>query len=70
MKREPAVIIGIVAAAILAALQSLAGSGVLGQDVVDTIAMAIDPARGGWFLPIILAVITRLFVSPAAKPGL
>lgn len=69
IKREPAVVIGIIAAAALAAIQSLAGNGVIGQDVADTIGKAFNP-DGGWAIPIIVAVITRFFVSPAAKPGL
>jgi hypothetical protein len=70
LKSEPAVVIGIIAAAVLASLQSLAGNGVLGQDVVDTIASALDPTTGGWAIPIIVALVTRFFVSPAGKPGL
>ena len=62
LKKEPAVVIGIIAAAVLAALNSLAGNGVVGQDVVDTIALAIDPTKGGWALPIIVGAITRFFV--------
>lgn len=67
---EPAVAIGLIAACILAVLQTLVSGGIIGQDVLDTIAMAIDPAKGGWALPIIVGFITRFFVSPAAKPGL
>jgi len=69
IKREPAVVIGIIAAAVLATLQSLAGNGVLGQDLVDTIGRALDPTTG-WAIPIIVGLVTRFFVSPAAKPGL
>lgn len=69
LKKEPAIVIGIIAAAALAALQSLAGNGVVGQDVVDTIGSAIDPSKGGWALPILVGFVTRFFVSPAANPG-
>jgi hypothetical protein len=70
MKREPAVIIGILASALYAAVLSLTGSGVIGSDVAATIGLMIDPAQGGWLLPIIVALITRIFVSPAERPGL
>lgn len=62
LQKEPAVIIGIIAAAALAALNSLAGNGVIGQDVVDTIASAIDPTKGGWAIPILVGFVTRFFV--------
>lgn len=67
IKREPAVVIGIIAAAILAVLQSLAGNGVIGQDVVDTIGSAIDPTKAGWAIPILVGLVTRFFVSPATS---
>jgi amino acid permease len=69
IKREPAVVIGIVAAVILAVIQTLAGQGVLGTDVADTFAKALDPTTG-WALPIVLGIVTRFFVSPATKVGL
>lgn len=62
LRREPAVVIGILAAAVLAALRSLAGDGVIQPDFVDTVASAIDPTRGGWALPIIVGFVTRFFV--------
>ena len=64
IKREPAVVIGIIAAAILAAVQVAAGEGILGADIADTIGKALDPTTG-WALPIIVGIITRFFVSPA-----
>lgn len=67
LKREPAVVIGIIAAAALAVVQSLAGSGVVGQDVADTIGKALAP-DGGWAVPIIVAVVTRFFVTSATAP--
>jgi hypothetical protein len=67
LKNEPAVVIGVIAAALLAALQSLAGNGVLRPDIVDTVGKALDPTTGGWAIPILVSVITRFFVSPAAK---
>lgn len=63
IKREPAVVIGIVFAAVLAAIQSLAGDGVIGADLADTLGRALDPTTG-WALPIIGGIITRFFVSP------
>lgn len=64
LKREPAVVLGILFAAVLAAVQSLAGNGVLEPDLVATIGRALDPSSG-WALPIVAGVITRFFVSPA-----
>lgn len=69
IKGEPAFVIGTVAAVILAVLQTLAGRGIVGTDVLDTVARAIDPTTG-WAIPIILGFVTRFFVSPAEKPGL
>lgn len=68
IKREPAVVIGILAAALLAAIQTAAGEGVVGQDIADTIVKALDPTTG-WALPIIVGIITRFFVSPATRPA-
>lgn len=67
LKREPAVLLGILFAAVMAALQSLAGNGIIGQDVVDTIASAFDPSKGGWAIPLITGLITRQFVFSPAK---
>jgi hypothetical protein len=61
LKNEPAVVIGAIAAGILATVQTLAGSGVIGTDVLDTITQALDPTSG-WAIPLILGVITRFFV--------
>lgn len=69
--REPAVLIGIVAAVILAVVQSLAGNGVLSPDIATMIGKALDPAQGGWALPIILGIVTRFFVySPASTQAI
>ena len=62
IKKEPAVVIGIIAAVALAVVQSLATQGVIGTDVADTVAKALDPAQGGWALPILIGVVTRFFV--------
>jgi hypothetical protein len=64
IRREPAVVIGILFAAILAAVQSLAGNGVVEPDIVATVQRALDPSSG-WALPIVAGVVTRFFVSPA-----
>lgn len=69
LRHEPAVVIGVIAAAVLAAIQSLAGNGVIGADIADTISKALDPTTG-WAIPIVLGIVTRFFVSPAEKPGL
>lgn len=66
IKREPAVVIGIIAAAVLAGFQYAAGVGIIGTDLVDTIGKALDPTTG-WAIPIIVGIITRFFVSPATK---
>ena len=69
IRKEPAVVIGIVAAAALAAVQSLAGNEVISPDFAETIGRAFDPEKG-WALPIIVGIVTRFFVSPAEKVGL
>lgn len=66
IKNEPAVVIGILFAAALAAIQSLAGNGVISGDLTATIGRALDP-QSGWALPILAGLITRFFVSPASK---
>jgi hypothetical protein len=70
LRSEPAVVIGIIAAAVLAAIQSLAGNGVISGDVANIIGQALDPTKGGWAIPIIVGLVTRFYVSPAEKPGL
>ena len=69
IKREPAVVIGIVAAAVLAVVQSLAGNEVISPDIAATLQRAFEPTSG-WAIPLLLGVITRFFVSPAEKVGL
>ena len=69
LKNEPAILIGALAAAAMALVQSLGGNGIIGQDAVDTVASALNPTSG-WALPIVIGFITRFFVSPAGKPGL
>jgi len=61
LKREPAVVIGVLAAVVLAAVQSLGGNGIISGSIVDTVTKALDP-QSGWALPIVLAVVTRFFV--------
>lgn len=70
LKREPAVVIGILASVVLAVITSLAGNGVISQDIAATIGKALDPSQGGWAIPIIVGIVTRFFVSPAEKVGL
>jgi hypothetical protein len=65
IRNEPAIVIGILFAAVLAAVQSLAGNGVIDTDIAATIGRAIDPSSG-WALPILAGIITRFFVSPAS----
>ena len=68
LKREPVLVIGVLFAAAYAAITTLAGSGVIGQDIADSIGKAINP-EGGWLLPIIAALITRYFVTPTSAPS-
>jgi len=65
----PAILVGAIAAALLAAIQSLAGDGVIGEDVLATVAGALDPTKGGWLLPLLIGALTRFFVSPAERVG-
>ena len=69
IRNEPAVVIGVLAAGILAAVQAAGGQNLVGTDVVSFVSRALDP-NGGWAIPVIVAIITRFFVSPAAKVGL
>ncbi len=64
LKNEPAVVIGILFAAALAAIQSLAGNEVISADLAATVGRALDPTSG-WALPILAGIVTRFFVSPA-----
>lgn len=66
IKAEPAVAIGIVAAVVLAVVQTLGGHGVLSGNVVDWFTNALDP-NAGWAIPIVVGLVTRFFVSPATK---
>lgn len=65
----PAFWVGFIFSAILAVLQVAQGNGLIGQDVVDTIALAIAPEKGGWLLPLVIGLVTRFFVSPAKEVG-
>lgn len=69
LKKEPAVVIGALAAAFLAAVNVLVGNDLIGSGLGDFLTKALDPTSG-WALPLIVGVITRFFVSPAEKPGL
>lgn len=68
LKNEPAVVLGIVFAAVLAALQSLAGHGVIGPDIVATVQNLVGTVQNPGPAVLILAgIITRFFVSPPSK---
>lgn len=72
LRKEPAVIIGILAATTLAVVQSLAGQGVITPDLATTITGFFDNAStelpmDGWGLPVILGLVTRFFVYSPAK---
>lgn len=66
LNREPAVIVGIVAAVIIAVIQTLTSNGVIGADVLDTVEKALSP-NGGWALPILVGIVTRFLVFSPAK---
>lgn len=61
LKNEPAVVVSVVGAVLLAGAQTLAGHQVIGADIPDTIARAFDP-DGGWAYVVLLGIITRAFV--------
>jgi len=75
LKREPAVVISIIAAAVLAALQSLIGNDVISADIGATLIGFIDNTStpdvplDGWGLLIVLGFLTRFFVTSAAAPA-
>jgi len=66
LNKEPAVLIGILFAAVLAVVQVLSGEGIIGADIADTISKALDPTTG-WALPIIIGLVTRFFVFSPEK---
>lgn len=71
IKDEPAVTIGILGTAILEALRSLAGNGVISTDLVATWSSLVGSlASPGPIVLFLAAIITRFFVSPAKHPGL
>ncbi len=59
-KREPAVIIGIIAAFIGGGFVALGSAGYLDASTVATISAAL-----AFGLPIVQGIVTRFFVSPA-----
>lgn len=66
LNKEPAVLIGVLFAAVLAVVQVLSGEGIIGTDIADTITKALDPTTG-WALPIVIGIVTRFFVFSPAK---
>ena len=64
LKSEPAVVIGALAAVILAAVQTAAGHELISGDLAAILSKALDPS-GGWAIPLIVGIVTRFFVSPA-----
>jgi len=69
IKGGPAFWVGFIASAILAVLQLAQGNGLIGQDLLDTVALALAPEKGGWALPLLIGLVTRFFVSPAKEVG-
>ncbi|HUW17354.1 MAG TPA: hypothetical protein VMW94_09775 [Actinomycetes bacterium] len=62
-KNEPAIVISILAAAVVAALQSLAGNEVIGADLVETVRNIVGTAEDPGIVVIILGgIVTRFFV--------
>lgn len=68
LKKEPALVIGFLAAAILAGVQYANGHDLLPGGVLDWVTNALDP-NSGWAIPILVGLVTRFFVSPASEPG-
>ena len=66
IRHEPAVVIGVIAAVILAVVQTLGGHDILSGSVVDWFTRALDP-NTGWLIPVILGIITRFFVTSNAS---
>lgn len=63
LRNEPAVLIGIIGTAIVAALQSLAGNGVIGADLVDTIARLVGTVeQPGPAVVLLAGIVIRFFV--------
>jgi len=65
LKAEPALIIGILGAAIVAAIQAAGGHDLVGPDVVSFVTRAFDPTQGGWADLLLVGIVTRFFVKPA-----
>lgn len=61
MKTEPALIIGFIGAAILAVIQTFAGSGIVSADTGQTILNIATT-----LIPLIVGIITRAFVTSPA----
>ena len=59
IRNQPVIIGSVIGAALIAGLQSLAGHGVIGQDVVDTAAKAVG--ESGWVWPIVLGFLASRF---------
>jgi len=60
-KKSPALAIGVVGAAILAALQQLSGDGIIGADIVATLGNLVGTAEAPGPLVLILAAIVTRF---------
>jgi hypothetical protein len=61
MKTEPALIIGFIGAAVLAVIQTFAGSGIVSADTGQTILNIATT-----LIPLIVGIITRAFVTSPA----
>lgn len=65
IKNEPAVVIGFIGVVVLGVLQSLAGNGIIGADVVATWSNLVGSAEmPGPIAVLFVAIVTRFFVSP------
>jgi len=74
LKREPAVVIGIIGTVALAVIQSLSGQGVIGPDIAATVIGFIDNTAtpvplDGWGLLLITGIVIRFFVTSASAPA-
>lgn len=66
IRHEPALVIGFLAAIVLAGVQYANGQNLLPGGVLDWVTNALNP-EGGWAIPILVGFITRWFVSPATE---
>ena len=73
IRNQPVIIFSAVGAIIVAGAQSLAGHGVIGQDIVDTLVKAVG--ENGWLWAFLIPLVARWFawgpvtVEKMTQPG-